>query len=77
MFRYKPDHWAVTTEILQLARDAHPSAGEGIDHPQKPLRAGDFVLIVGCDGICEDMSVMADHLRYQGAKLALVELQMG
>lgn len=54
------------------------SLGEAVfsDRVAECLRTGDFDLIVAGDGIREDMSVIADHLRHQGARLALVEFQI-
>ena len=46
------------------------------DRVAEGLRTGDFDLIVAGDGIREDMSAIADHLRHQGARLALVEFQV-
>lgn len=46
------------------------------DRVAESLRTGDFDLIVAGDGIREDMSAIADHLRHQGARLALLEYQI-
>lgn len=63
--------------IYEMVR-SHSSLGEAAftDRVAENLRTGDFDLIIAGDGIREDMSAIADHLRYQGARLALVEFQI-
>lgn len=47
-----------------------------VDAMSRNLRAGDFHLIIAGEGIREDLTVISDHLGTQGARLALIELQL-
>ncbi|MEZ5903806.1 MAG: hypothetical protein R3C69_01395 [Geminicoccaceae bacterium] len=47
-----------------------------VDAVARNLRAGDFHLIIAGEGIREDLTVISEHLGAQGARLALIELQL-
>lgn len=63
--------------LYEIARRHGSPLNESVftDSVATNLRHGDFHLIIGGDGIREDMIAIAEHIRDQGARLALVEFQ--
>ncbi len=58
------------------AHPATPDEAAFNDALARSLRASDLHLVIAGDGIREDLHAMAEHLRDQGARLMLLEIQL-